>query len=288
MSKGKEDIEIKEMLGDEDDYREDIMCSPYFSFLKPSFQDFLIDKYIGREIWKKYNRIGTRYILMKNGLEEYRKAILIKYGSYQNYQEYRAKERGFVSYKEYLNFLAVEKGFKNYTEYQNWRHFIILFGDVSIEEFRRRYNIKNFFKVIDKVSNKQQINIRKKIYWKNWLERNEITYLEYMLNTLQKRGFNSHYEYNLWRIQKKGFNSDNEYLIMLAKRKGFKTRGEKQLADAKKRGFKKWQDLLNHRARKRGFKGAVEYKRWLYHKNKMKVHSDDCKFCKEIKERCDV
>jgi len=96
------------------------MTNKYYSPLSPKLRDFLIAEYIGgKSIYFKYDE-KTRYELMKGALQEFKRDIILKYGTRKNYEEINAKRLGFKNFKEQRKVWLNIAGFDTYKEYNNY------------------------------------------------------------------------------------------------------------------------------------------------------------------------
>lgn len=92
----------------------------YHSNFSPSGKDYIINKYIGREIWEKIKNKKTRYILMIDAIEKFKIDMIAKFGSWYNWQTNWAKRQGFKNYPDYLNSLVKKLGFKTRSKYMEY------------------------------------------------------------------------------------------------------------------------------------------------------------------------
>jgi len=91
------------------------MASP----LSPHFRAILIEKYIGKEIYHSVHP-KTRYILIKEAVQQFQIDMISRYGSLWNYHKDWIKRQGFKSYTDYTDYLAKRDGFSKYNEYQTF------------------------------------------------------------------------------------------------------------------------------------------------------------------------
>jgi hypothetical protein len=136
----------------------------------PSSKDWIINTYIGREMWEKIKNKKTRYILMAEALEKLRMDVILKYGSWYkwqidwchrngfkdtyDYKKYLVKNLGFNTYSDYQEELVKKRGFKNRSDYEKKR--VIKLGYKNITDYLNVQAIKSGFENYS----------QRRIYWK--------------------------------------------------------------------------------------------------------------------------
>lgn len=83
----------------------------------PSNVEFFVNKYIGKEIYKK-SITEVKKILFADAVKMFQLEMIHKFGSLRNYQKDWLKRNGFKDDKDYIVFLAKQNGVKTCHEYQ--------------------------------------------------------------------------------------------------------------------------------------------------------------------------